>query len=156
MIIGILYTIYGVILRLKLRGTGHIPSYYIPSTISTNPVDELYSMAMEFLGQERAEKAIDAFNRVLELEPNFPAAWFGLARAWAIRKEFRQVLYASREGLEIEPLNAGGLLLFGEACWHCEDYEKAWYALKTCRRIDKNNARAQDLLWEVKAKLGYT
>ncbi len=149
---GILYSISGIVTWYKvyLQVIKERPKYHVPSAnwqarSQDNP-DSWYFLAEESVNQEQVKKAIEAFNRALKIEPNFPAAWFGLARAWRLLQNYEQVLEAARKGLTINPLDAGGLLLFGEACIHLKEYIKARQALEACLKIERNNMVARELL----------
>ena len=64
--------------------------------------DDCYDMAVEWLRHGNFEKAVEYFNRAIDLNPNFIYAYISLARAYATKGKFTESILALKRASRID------------------------------------------------------
>lgn len=64
--------------------------------------DDCYDMAVEWLRHRNFEKAVEYFNRAIELNPYFIYAYISLARAYATKGKFNESIHALKRASRID------------------------------------------------------
>jgi tetratricopeptide (TPR) repeat protein len=82
-----------------------------------------YSIAMEYLSAGDIQKAIKAFQRTLQLKPDYIPAFYQLGKAYESISEMEKALSYYRQGLDLARLqkNNKSVNEFGEAIFMLED-----------------------------------
>lgn len=64
--------------------------------------------------QEKRKQAIESFERAVRVDPTFVMAWLNKAGSHLVLAEVELARDCVQRGLELDPLNLGGLLLLGQ------------------------------------------
>lgn len=105
-------------------------------------------------GVEDLQKAAELFARAIEQDPEFAAAYAGLADSWLLLNSYgnlsrEEALDRSqsliKKSIELDPLSAEGFAALGLARWKLGELDSAESALRRAIKLDGNYIPAQ--LW---------
>ncbi len=107
-------------------------------------------------GKENNERAIEFYNRAIELDPNFSAAYAGLSEAYSLRAMFGlpetwidSAIQMANKAIAIDPNLAEGYMSLGYAYNYNGWNRKAVAALKKALELNPNYARAAGVLGRI-------
>src|ERR1700761_9172382 len=69
-------------------------------------------------GNNQSQKAIEAFNQVLKLAPNYPGIYYSLGLAYSRNQQYAEAEASAIEAIKHEPKNASCQRLYALACFH--------------------------------------
>jgi S1-C subfamily serine protease len=85
--------------------------------------------------REAQERAITAFEKAIELKPDYAEAWLELATVHSKRKEYGQAISAAREDIRLAPRDWLGWLLLGNCYVETESLDEAIAALRQGEKV---------------------
>lgn len=101
---------------------------------------------------ERAfEKAVEAYKKWVEANPNDDAAFYNLGRAYAKLLKDEEAEKAFRQAVKLKPEDADYLTELGAMLIRLAKYHEALDPLKKAVDLDPENIRAQELLEDAEA-----
>jgi cytochrome c-type biogenesis protein CcmH/NrfG len=103
------------------------------------------------LSQKAFEKAVEAYKKWLDANPNDDVAWFNLGRAYAKLLKDEDAEDAFRKAVKLKPNEVEYLIELGNTLIHLAKYHEALDPLKKAVELDPDNPRAQDLLDDAEA-----
>jgi tetratricopeptide (TPR) repeat protein len=114
------------------------------SALGQNTANEWFEEGRTFLNQSRYDDAIVAFDKALELDPQYIGAWKGKGSAYLSQQEYYEAIKAFDKALELDPQltlvwNNKGIahFLLGQLM-----YEEALQAREKALELDPENADA--------------
>ncbi|MGF1571932.1 MAG: tetratricopeptide repeat protein [Sumerlaeia bacterium] len=145
----------------SLASSGDIkePAYAIQALLEATEIvpenievqELLANLLLESLEYERA---IPAFERVLELDANRPDANEQLAFIYRLRRDPQQeAIHLEREVLA-DPKDYDSKVNYGDVLWRLGDYDKAILQYRNAKDLDPDNPRALVALASSERKLG--
>lgn len=66
-----------------------------------------YDVGIILTGYRKCDEALNAFNKVIELDPKNASAWILKGAVLYIQEEYDEALIALNKGIELDPLNSG-------------------------------------------------
>jgi tetratricopeptide (TPR) repeat protein len=111
---------------------------------------------LELGHREDGERAIAAFEKAIELKPDYAEAWRELAFHHLWKKEYEQAISAAKEATRLEPGDWMGWLFLGGSYTEAGSYDLAIDALQRAekRAPDKTKSGMLPFLGEAYAKKG--
>jgi tetratricopeptide (TPR) repeat protein/tRNA A-37 threonylcarbamoyl transferase component Bud32 len=111
-------------LGIFLLSTGITASIYIFNTINNNNAAELYKQGNTLLQLHRYEDALAAYQKAVNIKPNYIQGWYGQGKAFFELKKYQEALTAYDKAIQIQP-----------------DYLEAWigrgFALSSLQRYSE-------------------
>lgn len=101
--------------------------------------------------QKAFEKAVEAYKKWLNANPNDDVGWFNLGRAYAKLLKDEDAEDAFRKAVKLKPNEVDYLVELGNVLIHLAKYHEALDPLKKAVELDPDNPRAQDLLDDAEA-----
>jgi tetratricopeptide (TPR) repeat protein len=111
---------------------------------------------LELGHREDGERAIAAYEKAIELKPDYAEAWRALAFKRLLRKEYDQAISAAKEATRLEPGNWKGWLFLGGSYTESGSYDLAINAFQQAEKFapDKTKSSMLSFLGEAYAKKG--
>lgn len=101
-----------------------------------------------YLGQDRYEEAVKAFEKAIALDPESDEAYVGLGRDFLNKQSHKAAKNACLKALEINPENDEALTVLGQSCMAKKRYGEATDAFKKAIEINPDNDLAlSSLAW---------
>lgn len=100
------------------------------------------------------EKAILAFNRVLELRPGRPDANEKLAYIYRLNRQTEQEAMHLEREVAADPKDYDSKVNYGDVLWKLGEYDRAIEQYRKAKELDPNNPRALVALASSERKLG--
>ena len=99
---------------------------------------------------------IVAYEKAIELKPDYAEAWHALASAHLSRKEYAQALSAAKEATRLEPSDWKGWLFLGMCYDATKSYDETIDAWQQAERLAPTGSKSSILAWvgEAYAKKG--
>jgi cytochrome c-type biogenesis protein CcmH/NrfG len=101
--------------------------------------------------QKAFEKAVEAYKKWLDANPNDDAAWFNLGRAYAKLLKDEEAEKAFRQAVKLKPDDVEYLTELGAILIRLAQYHEALDPLKKAVELDPENVHAQELLEDAEA-----
>lgn len=92
-----------LITGITLTGIGVAASIYITHAINSANATELYKQANTFYELQRYKDALTAYEKAVEIRPNYAQAWNGQAQTLSELKEYKEALAAYDKAIQIQP-----------------------------------------------------
>ncbi len=101
--------------------------------------------------QKAFEKAVEAYRKWLDANPNDDAGWFNLGRAYFKLLKDEEAEKAFRQAVKLKPNEVEYLIELGRVLIRLAKYHEALDPLKKAVELDPDNPRAQELLDDAEA-----
>lgn len=113
----------------------------------------LRELAMLYEEKEEDDKAIDLYNKVLDIDPYSTDDWFSLAKVYARRKEYNKAIDACDFALAIEG-NDESIVAFKGYCYYDQgDYREAVEQFEIFLQCTSDKAVAYELIAEAYGRM---
>ena len=107
--------LYDYSLKYLLRG----------NKINPQNLDLLYELAFNYKQKEKADEAIDVYNKIIDLEPYSSEAWFNLGQLFFVKEDYEKAIQAFDFATTIDDKDSMAWLQKGHAYFQNESYTKA-------------------------------
>ncbi len=98
-----------------------------------------YSKGLDQLKSENYEKATEAFQNAVRIDPQFSFAWDNLGISYRKLGDYDKALEAYKKSLEIDPTGLMPLQNIAIVYQYKKEYQKAVEAYEQLAKVDKNN-----------------
>ena len=98
-----------------------------------------YNVGLAYLQKREFEQAISLFNKCLEINPAYAAAYDAQGTIYSRREKYDQAISYFNKALEVDPKYAEAYISRGRAYYFRGEYDKSWEDIK----------RAQDLGYKI-------
>ena len=95
------------------------------SIVRGNPAQEHLIAGQNYTDQKQWDRAIDEFNKAIEIDPNLAGAYSGRGDAFSYRREYDRALADYTMVIQLEPNNAAAYYSRGNAYDEKDEYNKA-------------------------------
>lgn len=102
-----------------------VAALYINHMINSANANELYQQGNTFYELQRYKDALAAFEKAVQLQPNYTQAWNGQAQTLSELKEYKQALTAYDRAIQIQPNYLDAWRGRGFALSNLQRYEEA-------------------------------
>jgi tetratricopeptide (TPR) repeat protein len=109
-----------------------------PAYTGTTSAANWFNKGSALYNQGEYQKAVDAYNNALSIDPNDKDAWLNKGIALFRLGEYQEALDASNKALSIDPNNKAAWNMKGIALEHLGEYQKAVDAYNNALSIDPN------------------
>ena len=111
---------------------------------------------LELGHREDGERAIAAYEKAIEIKPDYAEAWRAMASEHLSRKEYAQALSAAKEATRLEPSDWKGWLFLGMCYDATKSYDETIDAWQQAERLAPTGSKSSILAWvgEAYAKKG--
>lgn len=103
---------------------------------------------------KQLDPAIEAFRKVLEIDPRYAPAYFNLGLLYGYKGDSDQALGMYRRGLKIEPLDLSGNHNYAYLLLRSQKYEEAVVPLRRLKAANKSDLSIRSSLVECLVKSG--
>ena len=111
---------------------------YLLSADSETEAERHLRRGNEHYSQGEYEQAIDEYQRVIQINPNYALAYYNLGETYRLKGKLDDAIVFFQKGVEIDPNNLLGLFLLG-ACYKLQgELDDATSTLLESIRIDPN------------------
>jgi tetratricopeptide (TPR) repeat protein len=123
----------------------------MPPTLTPTPSPhDAYHQGNEYLAISDFEQAQEAYNRALDIDPEFGPAYAGLSRVtFLLGMDIQEALSLAKQAVEYSPEDPFVYLVLAEGKAHGYKVEEALEAAEEAVALDEQNASAQAVLAEV-------
>lgn len=121
------------------------------------PATEFYRLsdaALDLLTQREYDKAVEQFNKALEMEPEDTSALNNLGAAYSEAGNFERAFPYFRKALELDPDNYKAHHNYGVALANAGQHEEAKQELEKAIELNKYDARSYSVLGGVLVNMG--
>jgi tetratricopeptide (TPR) repeat protein len=108
--------------------------------------DELFRQGGRLFAEHKADAAIAAFQRAVELRPGYAPAWKALGVVYASRNEFERAEPAFRNACERQPALPDACLYYGRILYLLNRFQQAIDVLRPVLKREAANGEAYRLL----------
>lgn len=109
---------------------------------SKKTADEYYNEGIEYLKQGRNKEAVNSLEKVIELKPDFVAAYINLGSAYRAIDEFQKAIAACEKAIELRPEIPDPYLTLGSAYFVLGQTQKAIAACEKAIELQPDFASA--------------
>ena len=113
--------------------------------ISCDEKDEL-EKANQFYNSGDYKKAIQFYNKHLEMKPSHEIAIYNRGRAYEELGQYDKAVKDFLNVIDINPRNIGAYLSYGKHFYRQKDYENAAYQFEKAYKLNTNSSQAATLL----------
>ena len=138
---------------IVLVSTGVIASISVIDILNSENAKDLYQKANTFHDLKQYENAIEAYEKVVKIEPNFFQAWNGLGKTFYEQKKYREGLEAYNNAIKLKPDDIEAWKGRGFAQYKLGKYEDASDSFDKALRLDPEQPKVWNALGEVFSKL---
>ena len=104
--------------------------------LGTSAYDDAILDGASNLGREMPEKALEDYNRAIEIDPQAAGGYLGLGNALNILGRYEEALVAYNRAISIDPKLANAYANRAIAYSHLKEYEKAIVDYEKCLQLD--------------------
>jgi tetratricopeptide (TPR) repeat protein len=119
------------ILLLLLIGIIAIPTTLLAQTepediaIDSDQFQDLFYESLKQKGMENYDKAIDALDKCVDLQPNNPTLFFELGKNYLSQKKYKEAYDNFEKATKIDPSNRWAWVGMYDVCYESHDYNQA-------------------------------
>lgn len=121
--------------------------------VKSNNALDLYQKGQTFLELKRYNDALDAYNRAVELKPEYTEAWKGQATTLLELKRYQDALEAYDKAIQLQPNYEDAWNGRGKALNHLQRYSEAIASFDSALKIQPNNLESWNEKGNVQIKL---
>jgi Flp pilus assembly protein TadD len=114
--------------------------------VQAQDIEELLRQGGQFFAEGKADAAIAAFQRAVDLRPGFAPAWKALGVVYASRREFELAETPFRNACERQPTLPDACLYYGRTLYLLNRFQPAIDVLHPALQRDAENGEAYRLL----------
>ena len=120
----------------------------------SDTVDLLMSWGVQAIATKDYPKALDIFDRVVTLKPDYAEGWNKRATVYYLTDKYSQSLADIEHVLVLEPRHFGALIGLGSIFRELGDNTKAIAAYEQALALDPHLAKAREVLDQLEKKTG--
>jgi tetratricopeptide (TPR) repeat protein len=121
--------------------------------ISCQEKDEL-EIANQYYKSGDYKKAIEAYNKHLEMKPAHEIAIYNRGRAYEELEQYEKAVDDFLRVIEINPRNIGAYLSYGKHFYREKDYKNAAFQFEKAYKLNTNSSQSATLLARAHHKAG--
>jgi protein O-GlcNAc transferase len=111
-----------------------------------NDANELYRLGMRLFSENKPEAAIDAFKRVVEIQPKNATAWKALGVVYAAQQNFDAAKRPLQTACGLNPALPSACVYYGRTLYLLNRFQPAIEVLRHAMATDRQNAEIYRLL----------
>ncbi len=131
--------LYKALILGGIIGLGGTAIIWTVNTVKSNNATDLYHRGETFLELKRYQDALAAYNRAVELKPEYTEAWNGQANSLLELKRYQDALEAYDKVIQLQPSYKEAWNGRGKALDHLQRYEEAIASFDNAIKIQPNN-----------------
>jgi tetratricopeptide (TPR) repeat protein len=116
-------------------------------------VDPMFKTAMQMITEDKADAAIEKFDQVIAMKPEFAEAWNRRGDAWAALGDDARALADYDHAIELNPYHFGTMESCGQIWLERSNYRRAAEYFRRALDINPNLSGAADILRDLEKKL---
>ena len=145
--------IYKGLISAVIMGLGIVAMILTINTVKSNNATDLYQKGQTFLELKRYNDALDAYNRAVELKPEYTEAWIGQANTLLELKRYQDALEAYDKAIQLQQGYKDAWNGRGKALDNMQRYEEAIASFDSAIKIQPNNLESWNERGNVQIKL---
>lgn len=145
--------LYKVLISIGVIGFLGAAAFATVNVVKSNNATDLYSRGGTLLELKRFQDALEAYNRAVELKPEYAEAWNGQGNALLELKRYEDALNAYDKAIQLNPIYLEAWTSRGKALDHLQRYEEAINSFDAALKIQPNYLDAWTNRGNVQMKL---
>ncbi|HAJ64764.1 MAG TPA: protein kinase [Cyanobacteria bacterium UBA8543] len=145
--------LYKALISIGVIGFLGAAAYATVNVVKSNNATDLYSRGGTLLELKRFQDALEAYNRAVELKPEYAQAWNGQGNALLELKRYEDALNAYDKAIQLNPIYLEAWTSRGKALDHLQRYEEAINSFDAALKIQSNYLDAWTNRGHVQMKL---
>ncbi len=133
--------------------TGTIVSLSVIDILGRENVNQLYKKANTFYDLKQYENAIESYEKVVEIQPDFSQAWNGLGKTFYEIKRYKEASEAYNSAIKLENNNKQAWKGRGFSLYKLSKYEDAISSFNKAITLDEKQPKVWNALGEAFSKI---
>lgn len=138
---------------IVLVSTGVIGSFSVIDILGKENAKDLYQKANTFYELKQYEDAIESYEKVVEIEPDFFQAWNGLGKTFYDIKRYKEALKAYNSAIKLENNDKEAWRDRGFTLYKLGRYEDAISSFDKALKLDREQPEVWNALGEAFSKI---
>ena len=106
--------------------------------------DQYLQSADRYSSEKQYDKAVEAYKLAINLNPNLPAAYYGLGVAYVNMGRMPDALEPMRTAVRLAPTNANSHRVLGQILGHLQHFDDGLAEMYEARRLNPNDANVHN------------
>jgi tetratricopeptide (TPR) repeat protein len=136
-----------------IRGMAEQAVWGIWMRTDDSVADPMFKTAMQMITEDEAGAAIEKFDQVIALKPDFAEAWNRRGDAWAALGDQERALADHEHAIQLNPYQFGAMERCGQIWLERSNYRRAAEYFRRALDINPNLTEAADILSRLEKKL---
>jgi tetratricopeptide (TPR) repeat protein/tRNA A-37 threonylcarbamoyl transferase component Bud32 len=145
--------LYKVLISIAVIGLGVAVTVSVLKVIKSANATDLYQRGETLLELKRYKEALNAYNRAVELKPEYAEAWKGQGNSLLELKRYQEALDAYDKAIQIQPNYLEAWNGRGKALDYLQRYKEAIASFDAALKIEPNNLEALNERGNMQIKL---
>src|SRR5437764_5471035 len=137
------FTITGFLIVL-MASSAPLPRAQQSSQQSILTADQYLQSADRYSSEKQYDKAVEAYKLAINLNPNLPAAYYGLGVAYVNMGRMPDALEPMRTAVRLAPTNANSHRVLGQILGHLQHFDDGLAEMYEARRLNPNDANVHN------------
>ncbi len=145
--------LYKVLISISVLGLGLVATVLTLNVIKSTNATDLHKRGETLLDLKRYEEALKAYNRAVELRPEYADAWKGQGNTLLALKQYEDARNAYDKAIQIQPDSWEAWIGRGNALDYLQQYREALNSFDAALKIKRDSLEAWNSRGNVQIKL---